>query len=195
MTPTTETDYAALYRTTAEIWERITAGEKLKLEGRERYGIDWCKVIDAKYWDFLRIAPTEPTPEQLRQQANAEKIAELKATWEKPVKDGGGFKVQWSDGHAWFDVAAWHPFAPPRWDLFVKDGNEVRRKPEPTYQPWTLETCPLDVWVAPKGSKSKFRVNGISEEGVYIGNFFVKFERLLRDYETAEGKPCGRVAE
>jgi hypothetical protein len=70
---------------------------------------------------------------------------------------------------------------------------KLAEKPEKKVIPWTLETCPRNLWVKRKGGDSECLAIAVCKERgtLYLGGEWVNFYKLMSDYLQPDNSPCG----
>jgi hypothetical protein len=175
-------------------------GPFIRVEGKNEPGEPWRSLGEWRDWmpplsvRFLRLAPTS-TPEQLRVEANLA----LKAEWEKER-----FPLQFRN-HCWYgdsiEPSPWieaEDFTLDYVDSIEEASHlEWRRRPEPTWRPWTLETRPEGaVWVRLDGDemKGEYVVVEWHHDGATVHGFGLRtYAGLLENFTQRDGSRCGTM--
>jgi hypothetical protein len=120
-----------------------------------------------------------PTADERRRADNAR----LEAEWKKPKEEGGGFEVEFLNPIS----RKWVAVKDPCWEPTYT----YRRKPKPTYAPWTSDDMKPGMWVTMAGAV--IAIICWNDGYVHLGNGkCVSFAYLLRDYTRLDKSPCGK---
>lgn len=126
-----------------------------------------------------------PTPEEHAKSERLAANAKLRSEWEKerfPVE------IAAPDTEDWLAIE-------PDWDAMKT--MRYRRKPDPTYIPWTAEDAKefRGIWIRSKRTKGEFQIVGVKSLEVVFGMASFLYESLFIDFEQLDGIPCGKVKE
>ena len=141
-----------------------------------------CDPCGPQWSNTLKYRFAQPKPEPTEDE---KRVAENKRIMEAVPVDETEYRWRREDG-SW---AEWETNAD--W-LFIDDPDfEFRRKPTPTYAPWTQATCPLGAAVRHKETGRESLITGKDAKGVKLASVELTYAQLLESCELADGKPCG----
>ncbi len=90
--------------------------------------------------------------------------------------------------------APWNDPKPGETWGMIDHVDRYRIKPEPSYVPWTFETCPVGAVIREKKSAWKGVIIECDEIHAHVGGRYYQYSTLLSDMVQLDGTPCGVVA-